>query len=266
MLTSVQNPLVKQIKKLHSPKYRRQEQLFLLEGTHLLTEALATSYPVNTICCTPEWQETHGELWELATQTAQRCEIVSPQVLEVMATTVQPDGVVATASRRTPEIFTGTLDFGIALETIQDPGNLGTMIRTAAAAGVREMWLSTDCADIDQPKVLRASAGAWFRLPLQVCEDLQASVQQCRQAGVQVVATTSYATQLYWELDYCRPTLILLGNEGAGLSSEMMKLADRQVKIPLGAGVESLNVAIAAAVILYEVQRQRSTIPQTQFP
>lgn len=255
MLTSLQNPLVKQIRKLHAPKQRREQDLFLIEGTHLLAEACAVSYPLAAVCCTPDWQETHQQLWQQACQQAERAEIVSSEVLKAITTTVQPDGVVATAKRRSsPHLpLTG---LALALEIVQDPGNLGTIIRTAAAAGANGLWLSDDSVDLDHPKVLRASAGQWFRLPMSVSPDLTKTVQDCQQAGMQVVAALPTAQITYWEVDWRCPTLILLGNEGAGLSAELAALADLQVKIPLSAGVESLNVAIAAALMLYEARRQ----------
>lgn len=263
MLTSTQNPLVKEIKKLHTAKGRRGQHLFLLEGTHLLEEACAVNYPLVTLCCTPEWQEHHQHLWEDARRRCQRAEVISPSVLKAIATTVQPDGVVATARRgfstevEPPQKNPLLASIGMALETVQDPGNLGTIIRTAAAAGVERLWLSTDSVDLDHPKVLRSSAGQWFRLPITVSPDLRDLVCQCQEQGVQVVATVPDATLSYWNIDLQRPTLILLGNEGAGLKADLASLADRQVKIPLMPGVESLNVAIAAALIVYEAQRQR---------
>ncbi|WP_017719455.1 TrmH family RNA methyltransferase [Kamptonema formosum] len=261
MLTSLQNPLVKLFRKLHASKGRREQQLFLLEGTHLLEEACAVSYPLETVCCTPKWAEAHRQLWELAQQRASRWELVSPEVLEAMATTVHPDGVVAAASQREAEFQVPQTGLALALETVQDPGNLGTIIRTAAAAGASGLCLSDDSADPEGPKVLRASAGAWFRLPVAVSPDLSAEVRRCQEQGVGVVATSGSAALTYWEVDYRQPTLILLGNEGAGLSADLLALADRQVRIPLSAGVESLNVAIAAAAILYEAQRQARFSP-----
>ena len=257
MLTSLQNPLVKQMRRLHRAKDRREQQLFLLEGTHLLEEACAIALPLSVVCCTPTWQARYPDLWEQVLHRSQRTEIVSPEVLQAIATTVQPDGVVATAQRINLSPPIESLSLGIALETVQDPGNLGTVIRTAAAAGADGLWLSPDSVDLDHPKVLRASAGQWFRLPMGVT-DLRSQVQQFRQQGVQVVATLLTATQTYWQADLTQPTLILLGNEGAGLSADLADLADVEVKIPLAAGVESLNVAIAAALILYEAQRQRT--------
>lgn len=258
MLTSTHNPLVKQIRTLHNAKGRHQQKLFLLEGTHLLEEACAVDYPLVTICCTPQWLQGHQQLWLDATQRCQRAEVVSESVLKAIATTVQPAGVVATANRlpfyQSPSL---PVSVGLALETLQDPGNLGTIIRTAAAVGADGLWLSADSVDLDNPKVLRSSAGQWFRLPMAISNNLLDLVDQCHNQGIQVVATLPKASLSYWEIDWRAPTLILLGNESAGLSSELVLRADRQVKIPLMPGVESLNVGITAALMLYEAQRQR---------
>jgi TrmH family RNA methyltransferase len=131
------------------------------------------------------------------------------------------------------------------------------MIRTAAAAGAERLWLSADSVDLDNPKVLRSSAGQWFRLPVSISPDLSDIVRQCQERGIQVVATIPDATLSYWDIDLRCPTLILLGNEAAGLSAGLVAKADRQVTIPLAPEVESLNVAIAAALMLYEAKRQR---------
>jgi TrmH family RNA methyltransferase len=257
VLTSLQNSLVKQVRKLHSPKERHKQQLFLLEGTHLLEEACAVGYPLNAVCCTPQWEMNHPQLWKTVCTHCDRTEIVSPEVLAAMATTVNPDGILAIAQREAQLQKIPSTGLVLALETVQDPGNLGTMIRTASAAGASGLWLSADSVDLDHPKVLRASAGQWFRLNMAVSQDLKATVKENQQAGMQVVATLPNADLTYWQVDWCKPSLILLGNEGAGLSTDLTALADIQVKIPLSPGVESLNVGVTAALMLYEAHRQR---------
>ncbi|KAF3886885.1 MULTISPECIES: TrmH family RNA methyltransferase [Nostocales] len=258
MLTSLQNTLVKQIRKLHSSKERHKQDLFLIEGTHLVEEAVSVNYPLEVVCCTSAWQAANSSLWQQVCNLSERAETVSEEVLKAIATTVQPDGIVATAKRGDRTLKVPFTDIVLALETIQDPGNLGTIIRTAAAAGVSGLWVSEDSVDLDNPKVLRASAGQWFRLATAVSPDLRTTVQQSQEEGMQVVATLPNASLTYWEVDWCKPSLILLGNEGAGLSTELTAMADVQVKIPLQPGVESLNVAICAALMLYEAQRQRN--------
>jgi RNA methyltransferase, TrmH family len=257
MLTSTQNPLIKQIKKLHSPKERRETQLFLLEGTHLIQEACAVGYPLQTVCCTPTWETRHPELWSIVAENCHRVESVSDEVIKSIATTVNPDGIVATAPRLAIAPPPIPAKLTIVLSTIQDPGNLGTIIRTAAAAGVDGLWVSQDSVDLDNPKVLRASAGQWFRLAMGVSDDLAALVTNYQQQGVRVISTTSHTETSYWDVDFRSPTLILLGNEGAGLSQDLLALADLRVKIPMSATVESLNVATSAALLAYEARRQQ---------
>lgn len=257
MLTSLQNPLVKQLRQLHRPKGRRQHQCFLLEGTHLLEVALTTPHPLQVLCYTPTWQEHHGPLWQAAVARSRQAICVSPELMRAIATTVHPDGVVATMVRGIvhgqPPI---PCQLGLALETLQDPGNLGTIIRTTVAAGADGLWLSPDSVDLDHPKVLRASAGQWFQLSMGV-RNLAATVSDCREQGMQVITTHLDTTLTPWDLDLTLPTLLVLGNEGAGLSPALLALGDQAVKIPLSPGVESLNVAIAAALLLYEARRQR---------
>ncbi len=257
MLTSTQNPLVKQIRKLQNAKERRETQLFLLEGTHLIQEACAVDYPLLTVCYTPQWAARYPELHSIVSENGDRLELVSDEVLKSIATTVNPDGIVATAPRLAiakPQI---PANLTIALSTIQDPGNLGTMIRTAAAVGAEGLWVSQDSVDLDNPKVIRASAGQWFRLAMGVSDDLGALVKSYQQQGVRVISTTSHTQTSYWDVDLTQPTLILMGNEGAGLSDDLAALADLQVKIPMSPTVESLNVATTAALIMYEVRRQQ---------
>lgn len=257
MLTSLQNPLVKQLRKLNRAKERHVQNLLLLEGSHLIEEALAANWTLETLCYTLDWQTRYPMLWQQASQQAQRVEPVSEAVLQAMATTVNPDGVVATARRnQTTARLERPLQLGIALETLQDPGNLGTVIRTAAAAGADQLWISEDSVDLDHPKVLRASAGQWFRLPMQMSTRLNDDLKSFQRQGIQIIATLPTATQTYWQVDFTQPSVILLGNEGAGLSPEAVALADTAVQIPLAPGVESLNVGIAAALLLYEARRQ----------
>ena len=259
VLTSIKNPLIKQVRKLHRSKERQKQNLLLIEGTNSIEAAFGADYKLDIIFYTEQWQSSHPQLSRKIVEKEVKTQLVDRPVLNAIATTVNPDGVVATAPR--PNLTDQNLKInrlGIALERIQDPGNLGTIIRTAAATEVDGLWLSSDSVDLYSPKVLRASAGQWFQLPMVTGEDLPQLIKQQQQQEVQIIATTSKATQTYWDVDFSLPSLILLGNEGAGLSSELIDLADRQIKIPLANQVESLNVAIASALLLYEARRQLS--------
>jgi TrmH family RNA methyltransferase len=262
MLTSLQNPLVKQLRKLSQSKERRKQNLLLLEGTNLIESACQSNYPLLTVCYTEKWVQNYPFLYQKLLENAEKVELVSPEVIEAIATTVNPDGVVATAPRRETNLpFNPNLSLGLVLERLQDPGNLGTIIRGSVATSVDNLWLSNGSVELDNPKVLRASVGQWFRLQMGVSDNLISLINTYKtQQNVQVIATLPQANKTYWELDLTKPTLILLGNESAGLSEELISLADELVTIPLQNGVESLNVGIAASLLLYETQRQRTFI------
>jgi TrmH family RNA methyltransferase len=271
LISSRRNPLVRQLRQLHEGRSRREQGLLLVEGTHLLQEVIRLGRTPCHLLATEAWMETHSQLLH-ALPPGCRLQRVSDDVLQSVASTQHPDGVVATLEP--PAIATGfgeglaeeagsqqgrSMGFWLVLDTIQDPGNLGTLMRTALAAGVRSLWLA-DGADPFQPKVLRASAGAALALPLWRGRraELVERLAGLRQAGVQVLATLppEQGGQPYWQLDWTAPTVLMLGSEGAGLAEELRALASHRVTVPHGPAVESLNVAVAAAPLLLERQRQ----------
>lgn len=244
---------------LHQSKGRGEQGLLLLEGTHLLQEALKFGLLPERVLATPAWIETHHSL---AVSLSRGClQPVEEAVLSAAVTTAHPDGVVASLARPRLPLPSRT-DFALALDRIQDPGNLGTLLRTSLAAGVEEVWLA-DGADPWQPKVLRASAGAALALPHERLSGLGSRLQRARADGVQVVAAVvpgvGQVLPPYWELDWSRPTVLLLGNEGAGLASGLLEICSHRLTIPHSPAVESLNVAVAAAPLLLERWRQRQT-------
>lgn len=263
LISSRRNPLVRRMRTLHSVRGRREQCLLLLEGTHLLQEVWRLGLRPVELVATESWLAAHPEFaagpggwpaWQPVTE----------EVLAAAASTEHPDGVLLTLPPPAPAppltaAVVGQQPLLLVLDAIQDPGNLGTLMRTALAAGVTALWLA-EGADPFQPKVLRASAGAALGLPIwrgsraELIERLQGLSQQ----GVQVVATVppQAGARPYWQLDWSRPTALLLGNEGAGLAPQLQVYAHQRVTIPHSAAVESLNVAVAAAPLLLERQRQ----------
>ena len=256
ILTSIKNPLIKQARKLQRAKERKQQNLLLIEGTNAIEAACQAKYRLDLVFYTTHWQESHQQLWQAIANQNWQTQLVSFEVLKAIATTINPDGVVAIAPRVIAKPASKVNRLGVALEKLQDPGNLGTIIRTAAAAEIDGLWLSSDSVELYNPKVLRASAGQWFQTPMAIASNLPEFIKQQQQQGVRVIATTAKTSKTYWEVNFTLPSLILLGNEGAGLSQEIIEIADELVMIPVSNDVESLNVAIAAALLLYEAQRQ----------
>ncbi|MFN7895227.1 MAG: TrmH family RNA methyltransferase, partial [Cyanobacteriota bacterium] len=238
---------------------RSRQGLLLLEGTHLVQEVLRLRLQPELLLATPAWCEGHRDLLASLPAGTQRRQATAA-VLEAAASTRHPDGVLLTLAPplpATPHACNEAPALVLALDRLQDPGNLGTLLRTALAAGVQQVWLG-EGADPHSPKVLRASAGAALELPLLrlSSEALVSRVERARQDGWQIVATAATAPKPYWQLDWCQSTLLLLGNEGAGLAAPLLALADQRVSIPHSAAVESLNVAVAAAPLLLERLRQ----------
>jgi TrmH family RNA methyltransferase len=253
---------VRSLRQLHEARGRRSGGRLLLEGTHLFQEALRAGIPPREVLVTATWRERHRNLLDGLTP-ATTLRLATPEVLAAAATTGHPDGVVLTIPFPPPAGPPTAGSLLLVLERIQDPGNLGTLLRTALAAGVEQVWLAGG-ADPFQPKVLRASSGAVLTLPLRQIapEALDEQLAELRRRGHRLVATAvpqrggGRAVVPYWQIDWTLPTALLLGNEAAGLTPERLDGADALVTIPHAATVESLNVAVAAAPLLLERLRQ----------
>jgi TrmH family RNA methyltransferase len=256
IITSVHNPLVKRWRQLgKSSKQRHLEQSFLVEGTHSLMEALRCASALEVVGATADWQAKHPELVQEIYCQGLRLITLSPPVVASIATQVQPDGVVAIAPMRfiPPQITS----FAVALWYIQDPGNMGTLIRSGVAAGIDGLIISGNSVDVTNPKIIRSTAGQWWRCPMHITDNFVLALQTYQQQGLQIVATRAGANRSLWQWDFTQPTILLLGNEGNGLSPELEQLADVCVAVPVQSAVESLNVAIVGALLMYEVLRQR---------
>ena len=263
LIRSRRNPLVARLRDLHGPRGRRGQGALLLEGTHLLEEALNLGLAPLLVLATPAWLERHRPLVARLPETT-RVRLASAEVLAAAATTEHPDGVLATLAPPPPAASSGRADFVLALDALQDPGNLGTLLRTARGAGVEQVWLA-EGADPWQPKVLRASSGAALALPPRrlAAGELAAALEGARRSGLQVLAAVLPSPlwsrpMPYWQCDWLRPTLLLLGNEGRGLDAALAPLVDAAITIPHDPALESLNVAVAAAPLLLERWRQRA--------
>ena len=260
LISSHHNDWFKSVMKLHQASERRDQRKFLIEGTHLVEEAIATGWPLESLCFEETWAEQNQILLNRITVDPNRDKMVlqpaTKDILNRISTTTSRTPVVGVAylHERVPK-RTKQASLALAVESLQDPGNLGSLIRIAAAAGVGQVYISEDSVAPTNPKVLRSTAGQWFRSP-PVVTDLKQFLKVQKAASWQILAACADGKS-YWETDLTQPTLFLLGNEGGGLSSEMLSLATDKVSIPMAVSVESLNVSVAGALLLYEAQRQR---------
>lgn len=255
-LSSTQNPKVKLARSLADKKGRKETGLFLVEGTKLVREALTWGHQPATVMATAEWWAEHGDEAPFTGLTGERFE-VTPAVLEAIATTKTPDPVVALMPMLDGEPLTLAPQALVAIaHRLQDPGNLGTIIRAADAAGADAVVVTDQTVDPFSPKVVRATMGSLFHLPV-VRQDLAEWVKE--NPELPIFAMTLTGSESIYTHDFRHGAAFLIGNEGAGLTPEDEALATHRVKIPIPGNAESLNAAMAATICLYEAVRQRVT-------
>ena len=263
VISSYHNESFKSALRLHQATERREQSKFLIEGTHLVEEAIATRWPLQSIWFEDSWANQNKQLLDRLIADSNRCKVLlqpaTTDILRRLSTTSSRSPVVGVADHPAPaECDAAPLSLALAIESLQDPGNLGLMIRIAAAAGVKQVFLSNDSVSPTNPKVLRSSAGQWFRSPPTIT-NLPSFLARQSASSVQILAACADGKS-FWDSDLTRPTVFLLGNEGSGLSSEILTLVTGRISVPMAAEVESLNVSITAALLIYEAQRQRKAL------
>lgn len=248
-ITSGSNRLVREVRELQKKRKARKEAgLFIAEGERLCREIPTEA--IERIFITDTYQ---GALPEGGNDA--RLFRVPEKLMQEMSDTRTSQGILCEVRMRPEQTLTG--DFFLLLEDLQDPGNLGTIFRTAEAAGVSGIYMSRECVDIYSPKVVRSTMGALYRMPFRVVPDLRETARSLRQQGVRVYAAHLKGTRKHYEYDYRLPTAFMIGNEGNGLTEALAAEADGFLRIPMKGQVESLNAAIAATVLMFEAARQR---------
>jgi TrmH family RNA methyltransferase len=255
MITSITNEKVKYVRSLYRRRVRYRERHFVIEGVRLVEEAFragivpALIFYSEGVNATPGGRELLAEIQKGGTPAF----AVSEKVMKAMVDTVSPQGVLAVVpfvelpSPPSPSLV-------LVVDRLRDPGNLGTILRSANAAGVEQVVLATKTVDPYNPKVVRGAMGAHFWLPIEALSwpEIAAAL-----AGVQVLLADARAKRAYYEADWTRPSALIIGGEAYGTSQEAMELATATIAIPMHGGAESLNAAVAASVILFEAARQR---------
>lgn len=271
MITSTSNQQVKNIVKLQkSGKVRHEQEVYLVEGIRMFREIpekeLVKFYITEDFLhrfTEPGKQEENDErnlelrrLFQSRWQEGIHYELVSNSVFKEISDTQTPQGVLAVVRQKkySREDLLG--ECILLLENIQDPGNLGTILRTAEGAGVSGIMMSKDTVDIYNPKVVRSTMGAVFRVPFYYETDILEGVEWLKAKGIKCYASHLQGISFY-EQNYRLPTCFFIGNEGNGLTAELTMKADKKIKIPMMGRVESLNAATAATVLMYEAMRQR---------
>ncbi|QQR72722.1 MAG: RNA methyltransferase [Holophagales bacterium] len=254
MISSRQNQFIKAIRNLRHSKGDRA----LLEGEHLIGEAIRGGLRLEWILATPEFSGSTSGANLLARTDPSRVHLVSDDALRSVADVDSPSGVIAAADLPRSAVTCLSVAPGecyLYLERVQDPGNLGAIVRAAEASGARGIALSAGCAHPNHPRALRASAGSLLRVPVAVDCSLAELVHHLATATPRVLALDAHGESLYRQ-DLSGTVVLALGSEGLGLTAETLATADRTLAIPIAAPVESLNVAVAAAITLFERRRR----------
>lgn len=261
-IESAQNKLVKRLNGLRLRKNREKENVFVAEGIRFVSE-IPEDWPVECFVVSQEFAATHDLTdWERRAQTF----LVSNSLFQEVSETENPQGILAVCGKisyDTGELLEKKNAFFLLAEEMNDPGNLGTVIRTADACGVDAVFLSKGSVDLYHPKTLRATMGSVFHLPIFQNVSLPEAANALRERGIPLYAAHLRGRQYPYGLNLRRACAFLIGNEARGLSEEAAALCDSYVKLPMPGQAESLNVSIAAGVLMYEVVRQRCIPRQT---
>ena len=260
LITSLSNKKIKNlVTLLQKPKLRKEQDIFLVEGSKMFLEA-KEEY-LREIYVRQDFLEKEGSSGKIR-ERLERCgyEIVAEEVFKKISSTVSPQGIVAVVKQyhyRLEQLLERKNPLLLLLEDIQDPGNLGTMIRTAEGAGVHGVIMNRNTVDIYNPKTIRSTMGSIYRVPFYYTDDLKDTMNLLKKQGVRIYAAHLKGERLYHKTDYTSGTAFLIGNEGNGLKKETADLADYYLKIPMQGQVESLNAAVASVILMYEAARQR---------
>lgn len=258
-ITSKDNETIKHIKKLKEKKYREEYHEFIVEGIKMIEEAINEGAKIKSIIicedCKTQGAIPNDLMYEIAKLN---CIYVAEKIFNTITDVINPQGIMAVIEK--PNARDNTIDFSanvsLLLDNIQDPGNMGTILRTADSINLKQILVSKGTADQYNPKVVRSTMGAIFRVKIIECEDLVKTLKELKKHKIEIYATDLKTDKSIYDVDY-KKKAVVIGNEANGVSTEILNLADTKIKIPMLGKTESLNAAVATGVILYETVRQK---------
>jgi len=254
-IESKENNLFKNTKKLKERKNRNKSNKYVIEGVRLVEEAFKAKVSIDYLIVTKDGTEKLEQFLKSYITEDMRIYEISDNLFKELICTETPQGILAVINmNRVPLEANGS--FYLLCDKLQDPGNLGTIIRTAHAAGVQGIILTKGTVDIYNEKTIRSTMGSIFYIPIHYEDDNLSLVKHLKEDGFNLVVTSLDTDKDFFEEDLRGKTILTVGNEGNGVSDEVLDLADTKVKIPMPGNAESLNVAIATSVIMYEKVRQ----------
>ena len=246
LITSKDNETIKEIRKLKEKKYRKNK--FIVEGIKMLKEAIEENVNIDLILL------KEGTKLDIDISQYKNIE-VTEKIFNTLTDVVSPQGVLAVVNKENSKEIDFNSDYIIALDGLQDPGNIGTIIRTADAANLKQIIVSKDTVDAYSPKVVRSTMGAIYRVKIIEVEDLLETISKLKKNKFEIVTTSLETDKSIYDIIYNKK-VVVIGNEANGVSQEVVKASDYKVKIPMLGKTESLNASVAAGIMIYEYVRQ----------
>ena len=258
VISSKDNEFIKHIKKLKDKKYRDMSKEFIIEGIKLIKEAIEEKVLIKQIVICENCQNEDIIPKELMYEIAKyECVYVTENIFKTISSVNTPQGILAVIGKNVGETeIDYSQDIIVALDDIQDPGNLGTILRTVDSLNLNQILVSKGTTDCYNPKVVRSTMGAIFRVKIIECEDLEKTLKEIKKHKFELVITSLQTEESIYNIDYNKK-VIVIGNEANGVEQKIQDIADIKVKIPMLGKTESLNASVATGVILYEYVRQK---------
>lgn len=258
LITSKDNEIVKNIKKLKEKKYRDEKKEYIIEGIKLIEEAITENAKIKMIIVCEECLKNEAIEQKLLYQIAKyNCIYVNEKVFTSITDVKNPQGMLAVIEMENgEEVINYNDDVIFVLDGIKDPGNLGTILRTIDSAGLSQVIVSKDTVDAYNPKVVRSTMGAIFRVKVIESQDIIRTMKNIKKHKYEILVTSLEATDNIYDIDYTKK-MIVIGNEANGVSQAVLDIADEKIKIPMLGKTESLNAAVATSIIAYEYVRRK---------
>ena len=258
VICSKDNENVKNIRKLKEKKYRDLSNQYIIEGIKLVKEAIEENAKIKTIVVCDDCEKNGTLDKKLLYEIARfNCIYVTEKVFNILTDVSNPQGILAVVEKNNNiQEINYEQDLILILDNVQDPGNLGTIMRTADSVNLKQIIVSKDCGDVYNPKVVRSTMGAIFRVEILERENLETTITEIKKRGFKTMATDLGTESSIYDEQY-QKCAIVIGNEANGVSKEILDIVDKKIKIPMLGKTESLNASVATGIILYEYVRQK---------
>lgn len=257
-ITSKDNELIKHIRKLKDKKYRDESNEYVVEGVKLVEEAVKENAKIKQIIVCEDTTRTYEIPTHIMLEIAKyECISVSDKIFNIITQVTNPQGIMAIIEKNAQNAkIDYTQDIIVVLDDVQDPGNLGTILRTVDSIGLNQIIVSKGTADAFNSKVVRSTMGAIFRIKIIEVENLAQAIKEMRKHHFKLMVTSLQTKNSIYDIDFYKK-IIVIGNEANGVSKEIQDMADEKAKIPMLGRTESLNASVAAGVVMYEYVRQK---------